>query len=184
VSETSRRGLFKSLVGQAAKAAADEVERRLPTYRRPPGALPSEAGFLAACEKCWKCVEACPENAIFTVADGANVAARTPVMQPDQRACHMCDGFPCAAACPTEALTVPTTSAVTLGKVRISEDRCFVFKGPECGACAGLCPDGVDALRLVIGRPTIDDEACVGCGICIHACPVRPSAVELLPLAQ
>lgn len=154
---------------------------RLPPRRRPPGAAP-EALFLQRCNNCHDCVTACPHNAIYTLADHVELGAGTPVMLPHERPCLMCDGFPCAQACTTGALTVPETSAWPLGKVRLVESRCLPFLGPECGACGGLCPDGVEALAIRRNRPVIDDEACVGCGKCIEACPVRPGAIELVEL--
>ena len=152
---------------------------KLPPRVRPPGAV-AEREFLARCTACMDCIEACPHNAIHTLAKHVSPGAGTPVMVLDARACHMCEGFPCAAACPEQALLVPSEPVVRYGTVRVDPGRCLPFLGPECGACAGLCPTGAEgALRLQRGRPMIDDEACVGCGLCVEACVVRPSAIEL-----
>jgi ferredoxin len=59
----------------------------------------------------------------------------------------------------------------------IDKARCIAFSGPECGACAGLCPEDVDALRLRADKPILDADACTGCGACIEACVVMPSAI-------
>jgi len=181
-----RRNFFKNIIGRGARVAADEAARRLPTIpdrRRPPGAVPDEVTFLARCTACGDCVTACKPHAIYTLKEDVNPGAKTPVMVPDERACEMCEGFPCITACETGALLPVTTIAeVSLGTVRIVQDQCFVFKGPECGACAGQCPDGVDALKLTLGRPSVDEETCIGCGKCITACPTRPAAIELQPL--
>jgi ferredoxin-type protein NapG len=169
-----RRGFFRHLAGQGARAVTAPPPERL----RPPGALAPEP-FFARCNSCHDCVDACPPAAIFTIAGG--VDAGTPVMIPERTACAMCDGWPCAAACTTGALVVPETPVVKLGVARIAKDRCFVFRGPECGACARLCPDDAPALKLVAGRPTIDEDVCVGCGLCASACPTRPAAIDLTP---
>jgi len=96
----------------------------------------------------------------------------------------MCEGFPCAAACESGALVVPTERLVRLGRVRIATDRCFTYMGPECGACAGICPEGVEAIRMVGTHPEVDDASCIGCGLCIDACPTLPAAIEMVPMGD
>ncbi len=68
-------------------------------------------------------------------------------------------------------------SAPPLGPVRIIEEHCIAFKGPECGACVGHCPDGVSAIRIVQWRPVLNEDECVGCGLCVGSCPTVPSAI-------
>lgn len=65
--------------------------------------------------------------------------------------------------------------------VRVIRDRCVTFRGPECGACADLCPDGAKAIAMRRTRPHFTVESCSGCGLCVEACPVIPSALEVLP---
>lgn len=155
----------------------------LPKRRRPPGAVP-EAQFLQRCSACDRCVEACPHHSIFKLTSSVELGAGTPVMVPEQRACHLCEGFPCVQACPDSALLMSLTPNVNLGVARVDPDHCFVFRGPECGACANLCPNGIMALSLVRGRPAIDESLCVGCGLCITACPARPKGIKMLPLEE
>lgn len=171
--DVSRRGFLRRV-----------ARPRLPTRRRPPGALRDEHEFLARCTACGDCVVACPKNAVHTLAAHVRPGAGTPVMVPDARACHMCEGFPCAGACTTGALHVPEAPTWKLGTVAIDPTRCLPYLGPECGACAGLCPPGAeDALTLVARtRPKIDPARCVGCGLCIEACPTRPAALTLAPV--
>ena len=64
-------------------------------------------------------------------------------------------------------------------RVEVDPARCIAFRGPECGACGGWCPEAApSALRLRLGRPVIDPDACAGCGLCIPACPMTPSALS------
>jgi len=170
-----RRGLFRELRSVRSK------EAEFPMRRRPPGAVP-EAEFLAGCTACMACVEACPPRAIHTLAEGVRPGAGTPVMVPDARPCSMCEGFPCIAACEPAVLIPFEGTSWPLGSVVVDPTHCLPFRGPECGACQGLCPAGVEALRLQRGRPVIDEAQCVGCGLCIEACPTRPAALQLVPL--
>ncbi|MCB9594394.1 MAG: 4Fe-4S dicluster domain-containing protein [Sandaracinaceae bacterium] len=186
--KTGRRGWLFGMVPSVAEVVVEAVEERLipppaRPRRRPPGAV-AEASFLALCTRCDACVDACPHDAIFTYVKTAGELARTPVMKPERRACPMCEGFPCAAACEPRALVVPRTRTVRLGTVRIVEDRCFTFLGPECGACGGLCPTAKPAIRFIGSQPRVVVEECVGCGLCIEACPTLPAAIEILPLVE
>ena len=185
---SGRRGFFKKAFAQSAKTVAHTIADKLPVAQRidrirPPGAV-DELRFLELCTACDDCATACPHGAIFTLDASASPDPGTPVMQPDTVACHMCTDFPCITACETGALAAPTAGAppkVVLGRASIDKSLCFVFKGPECGACARLCPDGVDALTLRLGRPEINDT-CIGCGLCIEACPVGPQkAIRFTP---
>ena len=186
--DVSRRGWLKALVPTAADAVGHTmgvaIAETITPQRRPPGALP-EARFLLRCNRCHDCIRACPHGAVlqFTTTAGRTLEG-TPVMRPERRACEMCEGFPCAAACKEGALAVPEQpETVRLGRVRIRTDLCIAYLGPECGACTGLCPEGATGcMRLPGWRPEIDGERCNGCGRCIHACPTAPKAIEMEPL--
>lgn len=162
------------------RADSPPPKRVLPKRVRPPGAV-AEADFLARCTACMECVTACPTNAIHTLAEHVQPGPGTPVMVLDARPCAMCEGFPCVAACPEQALLMPPTPAVRLALVDIDATRCLPYRGPECGACVGLCPAGAEGgLVLMRGRPVVDREICVGCGLCIAACVVSPAAISLV----
>jgi ferredoxin len=67
--------------------------------------------------------------------------------------------------------------------VHVARERCITFRGPECGACAGLCPDPGSDQALVMRRfrPEFAAESCQGCGRCVSACPMVPAALEIRP---
>lgn len=182
--ELTRREWLTRLFPQAARTLSEsaeaELERRFPRRRRPPGAV-FEAEFLALCTRCGDCGRACPERAIYQFT-GPALLANTPVLVPDRTPCKMCAGFPCASACRTGALGVPQESTVRLGVVSLDPSACIAMQGPDCGACAGLCPTQPAALQLARGKPVIDRDTCVGCGACITACVTSPAAIRLEPL--
>jgi ferredoxin-type protein NapG len=159
------------------------AERRVVQHRymRPPGSL-DEVAFLASCTRCGDCLEVCPVRAIIKVPTSGGLAAGTPMIDPKLQPCVVCDDMLCAAACPTEALTVPPTGwrGISLGTLELLSERCIAFDSTECGACAESCPVGADALGLDDGgRPVLRPEGCVGCGVCVRACVTSPSSLEL-----
>lgn len=137
-------------------------------WPRPPGAVDD---FLTLCTRCEECILACPAGAIGHLNNG------TPALNPNAVACILCPDTPCITACPDGALMPVEPELIFFGLARIQPDRCFVFKGPECGACVPACP--VKALRLELTRPVIDAETCNGCGLCREACPVHGSAIVI-----
>lgn len=162
----------------AVEAAEDRVLQQ--RYVRPPGALP-EMGFLAACTRCGECVTACPPKVIKLAPTGAGLAAGTPYLDLERSPCIACPTMPCAAACPTEALSVPPRgwTGYRLSLVEFLPDRCVTFRGQSCRVCADACPVGERALAMdEQGHPVLKREGCVGCGVCVRDCiSVPPSFI-------
>ena len=176
----NRRAFFSRGFRRVLGHAVDSVTDRLGSgqYIRPPGALP-EAAFLAACTRCGECERVCPVQAIHMLGTETGLAAGTPALDVNLRACVMCADMPCAAACPTDALEVPDSlwADVRMARIEINIDRCIAYQDMECGVCARTCPVGNDALALdAIGRPVVG-AACTGCGVCINACVTTPSSI-------
>ncbi len=152
---------------------------------RPPFAE-AERDFLANCTRCDKCIVACEFDALFRLPDDPpRPAAGTPAMDVRKRACHMCAGWPCVAACETGALSLPEGSdgeppaTRKFALAEIDTEHCLPYRGPECGACAGFCPlEGALQWRSR-GRPVIDADVCTGCGLCREACIMEPKAVAM-----
>lgn len=179
-SPVDRRSFFSLGFRRVLGSAIDQVEKKVSAggHIRPPGAL-VEPAFLAACTRCGECERACPVHAIRPLGTQFGLASGTPVLNPALTACVMCDGMPCAAACPTPALEIPDNGwrDVRMSRITIDEDRCIAFNNTECGVCTRVCPVGEDALRLdARGRPVIGD-ACTGCGSCVGACVTAPSSI-------
>lgn len=179
----SRRELFLR-VRDALRVGPTAVSRAAPAallrqFLRPPGAA-AEARFLALCERCDDCATACPHHTIVPLGPAYGPAAGTPAILPRDVPCHLCQDLPCAAACPTGALTVVAPSDVRMGEASLEADRCWAVMGQPCDYCVKECPVGPEALRLVGRRPEIG-EACVGCGKCVHICAATPPALRVEP---
>ena len=179
-----RRGFFSQGLTRAMQEAVGAFSERVAPVRhvRPPGALP-EPAFVAACTRCGECASICPVHAITMLPATAGLAAGTPVLDVAATACIMCDGMPCAAACPTPALDVPPWGwrDVQMAEIMIDQGRCITWRDVECGICVRVCPVGEDALKLdERGRPVVG-AACTGCGACIAACVTTPSSISAAP---
>ncbi|MCC6621876.1 MAG: 4Fe-4S binding protein [Deltaproteobacteria bacterium] len=157
-----------------AGAAPSIVRRRVV---RPPGAI-DEAAFLAACTRCGRCVEACPEAAIVKGPDD------TPRLEPERVPCVVCADVPCAAACPEEsgALVHIAREQLRIGVVGVSARLCINHhEADACEACLEWCK-GPQALRPgARGIPVVDEALCVGCGLCVGHCKAYPRALGIRP---
>ncbi len=196
--EFFRHGLKKAAV-IAVDAAEASVEARARQWVRPPFALP-ELDFLISCSRCGDCAQVCPTGVIFSLsARYGATAAGTPAMDLANKACLMCNDWPCVTACEPRALRLPLVPVVTeegeeesteasgippprLARARIDTSSCLPYLGPECGACNNSCP--VPGALLWDGpKPRIDPEICTGCGACRVACITEPKSVLISPLA-
>lgn len=169
-----RRDFFKDSVISVAKAAHEFVKHKdapreqtpLPSradWLRPPGAV-ADPLFLERCTRCSDCAKACPYGAIvFDQKDGS------PVIFPDQAACHLCEDLPCIAACETEALVeVADRRDVRMGLALVSERSCTAGQG--CHACVSRCPTDALSMDFEAMRLVVASERCVGCGMCEQIC--------------
>nr|WP_254446819.1 4Fe-4S dicluster domain-containing protein [Ruegeria sp. HKCCD8929] len=157
---------------------------------RPPYAL-DEPDFLRKCTGCGDCGTACPHQTIFALPAASGWRAEgTPALNLLSRSCHMCDGWPCVAACETGALAVPDhgneelPELPKLARAEIDSDACIAYLGPECGACAHACPVP-GALHFEMGiRPVIRADLCTGCALCREACVVETKAISISPIVH
>ncbi|BDE96306.1 4Fe-4S dicluster domain-containing protein [Raoultibacter timonensis] len=157
---------------------------------RPPGAQ-GEKDFSSRCVKCGRCIEACPYAALVPASADAGSAVGSPTLDLRNQACRLCHDFPCAAACPTDALRdVAAVEDVDMGHAVIDEDLCIALQGMRCEVCYRACPlidraitidyrlrEG-DSIHSVFA-PVIDEQACVGCGLCVERCVIGQPEVAI-----
>lgn len=191
-----RRDFFKDSVVSVAKAAQEFIKEKdapvakqaAPPSRtdwlRPPGAV-AESLFLERCTRCADCAKACPYGTIsFDQRNG------TPVIFPDQVPCHLCEDFPCIAACGTDALLpVQGRQDVRMGVAVVSHRLCTASQG--CHACVGQCPANALEMDFDTLRLTVLTERCVGCGMCEQICKtvndhiaIRVTPARCMPVTE
>lgn len=184
-----RRDFFRKTVHKVGRGIVKEANRRADKrakrWIRPPYARP-ELDFLMMCTRCNACIEACPHDTVFAlpVRCGATVAG-TPALDLLKGACYLCESWPCVTACETSALQLPEPNEEAipgllpqLATASINPEQCLPYKGPECGACYGICPVP-GALNWNGTCPQIDRETCIGCAMCRSVCIAAPKAVNI-----
>ncbi|MDR0308914.1 MAG: 4Fe-4S binding protein [Coriobacteriales bacterium] len=178
------------MIAQAIKGVIGEDK-----LLRPPG-VDTEDDFIARCVSCGKCIEACPYAAVLTATIVDGRSAGTPYIDARRKACRLCVDFPCVGACPTGALRdINKVSDVDMGTAVINESLCVVFtKGNRCEVCYRACPLIDEAITIDFRprpgddkhmefAPVINEDKCVGCGICVERCPISVPdlAVKIRP---
>ena len=140
---------------------------------RPPGA-DAESEFLSKCIRCTRCSDACEAQCIHLFGPEAGELQGTPYIVSEDRACTLC--LQCGSACPTDALHVLEDKAdVRMGVAVVDERLCVSHNGTGvCGACHTACPLKNEAITQDFrNQPTVNNEKCVGCGMCEEVCIVK-----------
>ncbi len=137
---------------------------------RPPGAVPEDL-FAGRCIRCGRCVEVCPYHAISLLDIRAGVFAGTPLVAVEQVPCSLC--MKCVQVCPTGTLARVSQEETRMGLAVINRFACLAWSGRTlCRTCYDKCPFKDRAIFLEQLHPMIREDACTGCGLCTHACPV------------
>jgi len=166
-------------LAQGAQASLDAIHRDLDRsveekpleWLRPPGALP-EVEFLATCERCSKCLMACPHDSIRRLGFEFRESEGTPAIIPSETPCYLCKDLPCVAACPSGALNLVDRAQAQMALARIDYKKCYAANGQPCDYCAARCPLGAEAIEMdASSTPVIRSPGCTGCGVCAYLCP-------------
>lgn len=154
----SRRGLLRSLFHSVDKAQKADIAR---LAFRPPFAA-EERLFLAACDGCGDCVQACPHHLI-------RIQQQKAVLEIDYMSCNLCGR--CAESCSRHALN-PAFKKDTELRPQFSAD-CLIRQKQPCTVCREKCPQQAISPEL-----EVNNELCNGCGECKINCFL--SAIQLI----
>lgn len=149
---------------------------------RPPGNM-QEYILREACTRCGKCVEVCPAKAISPLDESWGESAKgTPAIDPRKSPCVVCEGFRCTQVCPSGALQpVYNINEIKMGLALVEKAHCVTFHGQACSACVDTCPVPGALVRDGEGHPLVGEHQCIGCGLCVRACPTEPGSIVVIP---
>lgn len=173
VEEITRRGFLAAgavgavLVGAGGFGAV--TKQADAAFVRPPGAA-SGAEVVAACDRCQKCLQACPYGIVTPVPLAESlVAYGTPALAFEHGFCDFC--MKCVDACPTGALSWGGPRERDLGVAVVVKDACVAWDWAGCTVCKDECPvEGAITLDEQ-DRPVMHADYCDGCGKCEQVCP-------------
>lgn len=172
-----------------------------PELMRPPGSV-EESDFLAKCIKCDQCINSCPTNVLQPASfkEGGIEALWTPVMKFKIGHCQLKCTM-CSEVCPTGAIKKITVEEklgkgdfqeegpIRLGTAFFDKGRCLPHAMEiPCVVCEEVCPTSPKAIQtkdsevkdvygniVVLNKPFIVPDLCIGCGICETECPIKDS---------
>ena len=172
-----------------------------PDLIRPPGSV-EESQFLAKCIKCDQCINACPTNVLqpATFQEGGIESLWTPVLNFNISHCQLKCTM-CSEVCPTGAIKKITVEEklgkgefeevgpIRLGTAFFDTGRCLPHAMEiPCVVCEEVCPTSPKAIQtkdeeamdvygniVVLNKPFMVPDLCIGCGICEAECPIKDS---------
>ena len=140
---------------------------------RPPWAL-AEAAFVARCDGCAACIEACPGQILKQDSAGY------PRVDFGRGECDFCGA--CVDTCSPRALSRGYGERPWSLTAFVDRGACLAGHQVACRRCADPCADGALRIRPRVGGfsvPEIDVGRCSGCGACFPVCPVQAISLRV-----
>ncbi len=138
------------------------------------------------CNACFECTTVCPTGALQNVI--AEAARRAGVK--NYRKGGVIDR--------TLIVNYPDLIEKTrMGIAIIDPDLCWAWNSGDCKSCASACPFGAQVFELrvtewgvhtrvkaVVKEDGSVETYCIGCGLCVRACPVVGAAIHVVPVEE
>lgn len=195
----SRRGFLTALATGIIGAGYFKINSPDPRANdrliRPPGAI-DENEFLSQCIRCGECIRICATAGgclQMTLFAAGLEGLLTPAALMRQGYCEYNCNL-CGQICPTKAiapLALSEKQQYKMGTAIFIKDRCIPYRLHEnCIVCEEHCPLPQKAIKTTprpyydprtgqtrtVLYPEVDEELCIGCGICENKCPLSGEA--------
>ncbi len=134
----------------------------------------TNADFMDLCTRCGACETAC-ETQVIVKGDGG-----FPRVDFSQGECTFC--YQCVDSCDVAGIFMPRETLPWQHVAVVNESACLPYQQITCRSCSDGCDERAITFKLQLGRearPTIDINACTGCGGCISICPTKAIEVAL-----
>jgi polyferredoxin len=169
---------------------------------RPPGSV-EETEFLERCIKCDQCINVCPTNVLQPAGfmEAGFEGFWTPIMDFSVGFCQL-NCTLCTEVCPTGAIQKTSLERklglvghkeegpIRVGTAFFDRGRCLPWSmETPCVVCEEVCPVSPKAIgtydeeitrwdgtKVLLNKPYMRPELCIGCGICERECPVIDDA--------
>ncbi len=142
---------------------------------RPPWAI-EESLFTDACDRCDKCINACPSKILQRGSAGF------PEVNYSKGGCDFCQV--CVDICPTQALLInQSNKRQPWNQVATFKNNCLSENGVVCRSCGDVCESRAIKFKMTVGGSAtveMNPDECNGCGECISFCPI--GAIEMKKL--
>jgi ferredoxin-type protein NapG len=166
----------------------------------PPGII-KDSKFFALCNRCGRCLDACPTRGLSTVSILDLLKAGTPQLT---GYCRVFDeivgpldpawnsqwksaggnGTPCnlcVFSCPTGALESLDIRSARLGMAELNRETCLAWRNGTCNRCYDVCPVNA-VVEAVLFQPVVETTLCIGCNQCGVVCPTNPKSIWVNPV--
>ena len=161
----------------------------------------NESFFLADCNRCGRCLDACSSQGLGAVSLSADpLQSGTPELRgycivfnellgptPDKNEAWLATGatgtpcLKCISACPTGALQPVSILKAQMGYAVLNQSTCLAWVSGTCNKCYMICPVGA-VTETEPYRPVVDLQKCIGCSQCVAFCPTSPKSIIVKPM--
>lgn len=172
----SRRGFFTgSLLTREGRQQIDQAVKRL-------GLIPPDLKSVLLTDNCvncnGNCSLICPQKIIKRHPNNHQIAGQ-PYLDFSENGCTFC--HQCHTACPHT--TDQEAMQNNLGKAHINHQQCYAWLDIICMSCISICP--AQLIKFNHSRkPSVQQDNCTGCGICIKVCPATAISIHSLTASQ